>query len=49
MMSLPLKQGTCGLCDVHDSAMRRLLLEDWSVIVLWKTWRCGGDVRVKMY
>ena len=44
MMSLPLKQGTCGL--VHDSAMRRLPLQNWSVMVVWKTWRCGGDDRV---
>jgi len=25
-------EGTCGLCDVHDSAMRRLSPQNWSVI-----------------
>jgi len=48
-MSLPLKQGTCGIRDVHDSAMRRLPLQNWSVIVVWKTWRCGGNARVQMH
>jgi len=26
-----MKQASCGLCDVHGSAMRRLPLENWSV------------------
>jgi len=44
-----LETGTCGVCDVHASAMRRLPLQNCRVIVLWKTWRCGGDAHVQMH
>jgi len=49
IMSLLVKQATCGLCDVHGSAMRRLLLENWSATVFWKNWRCGGDAHVQIH
>jgi len=49
MTILPAKQAACDLCGLHGSAMPRLPLENWSAIVLSKTWRCGGDAHVQIY
>jgi len=49
MTILPSKQAACDFCGLHGRAMRRLPLEDWRVIVLWKTWRCGRNAHVQIY
>jgi len=49
MTILLAKQAACDLCGFHGSAMQRLPLENWSTIVLWKTWRCGGKGHVQIY
>jgi len=41
MTILPAKQAACDLCGLHGSVMQRLPLENWSVIVLLKTWWWG--------
>jgi len=49
MTILPAKQAACDLCGLHGSAMQRLPVDNWSAIVLLKTWRCGGDAHVHIY
>jgi hypothetical protein len=49
MTILPAKQAACDLCGLHGSAMQRLPVENWSALVLLKTWRCGGDTHVYIY
>jgi len=34
MTILPAKKAACDLCGLHGNTMRRLLLENWSAIVL---------------
>ena len=46
---LPAKQAACDLCGLHGSAMQTLPLENWSAIVLRKTWRCRGDAHMQIY
>ena len=48
-LTSPAKQAACDLGGLHGSAVQRLLLENWSTIVLWKTWRCGGKGHVQIY
>ena len=48
MTILPAKQAACDLCGIHGSAMQRLPLENWSAIVLRKTWRCREDAHMQI-
>jgi len=49
MNILPAKQTECDLCGLHGSAIQRLPLENWSAIVLRKTWRYRLDTHVQIY
>ena len=49
MTILPAKQATCDLCGLHGSTMQRLPLENWSAVVLRKTWRCEGNAHVQIH
>jgi len=49
MTILPAKQAACDLCGLHDSTMQTLPLENWSAIVLRKTWQCREDAHMQIY